>query len=84
MTVGGIILAVLGAGLLIIAGLFFFAAVGPRQGFDIVGPGLYMTGAVVFAVLGAGGLLFGIRMVRENRDLREFDEAMEKNNKDRE
>jgi hypothetical protein len=82
IAITGRIIAVLGAGLLVLAALFFFAAVGPRGYWDFPGSGFFMTAAVVLAVPGAGGLLLGIHLVRQDRDLREFNEAMELNNRE--
>jgi hypothetical protein len=81
MAIAGRILAVLGVGLLIFAVLCFLAAVGPRQGWDIFGPGFYVAAAVIFALPGAGVLLFGIHLVRQDREIREFNEAMERNDR---
>ncbi len=84
MAITGGILAVLGGGLLILAALFFLAAVGPHGYWDFLGSGFYMTAAIVLAVPGAGGLLLGIYLVRKDRNLRDFNEAMGMNNNDKE
>src|SRR5579863_5358341 len=81
MAIIGRILEVFGAGLLTLAVLCFIAGFGPREGWDIFGPGFYMIVALVLAVPGAGSLLFGIHLVRQEREQRESNQAMERNDR---
>jgi hypothetical protein len=81
MAIRGRIFQILGVGLLFLAGYFLLAGLGDQGGgFQIFGPGFAFVLSAVFGVPGAVALLLGIYWVREARDLREFDEAMEANN----
>ena len=82
MAIRGIIFQILGIGLLLLAGWFLFGGLtDPGGGWEIVGPSFAFKVSAVCAVPGAAALLLGIYWVREARSLREFDEAMEANNR---
>jgi len=80
MTIAGKTLVVVGAGLLALAVCIFLASL-PSDGW---GPSGARFGLIVSAfpgVPGACALLLGIYLVRQTRTLREFNEAMEWNNR---
>jgi hypothetical protein len=82
MAIRGRIFQILGVGMLFLAGYFLLAGLGDQGGgFQIFGPGFAFILSAIFGVPGAGALLLGVYWVREARDLREFDEAMEANNR---
>jgi hypothetical protein len=82
MAIRGRILQIIGIGLLLLAGWFLLGGLtDPGGGWEIVGPSFAFKVSAFFAVPGAAALLLGIYWVREARDLREFDEAMEANNR---
>ncbi len=82
MAIRGIIFQILGIGLLILAGWFLLGGLtDPGGGFEIFRPSFWLKVSAVCAVPGAAALLLGIYWVREARSLREFDEAMEANNR---
>jgi len=76
----GRVLVVLGVGLLLLAGLVLLAAFAPKTGWDILA-NLYVPVSEFLGVLGACALLPGIFLVRQGRQLREFNEAMAFNNR---
>jgi hypothetical protein len=79
MSIAGRIFIVLGAGSLLVAGFLLLMMVqGHNSGgwFPDLMDNLILSVAPVFAVLGISGLLYGRHLVREARDVREYDEAM--------
>ena len=82
MAIRGRIFQILGVGLLFLGGYFLLAGLEDQGGgFQIFGPSFAFVLCAVFGVPGVGALVLGIYWVREARDLREFDEAMEANNR---
>jgi len=79
VTIAGKILIVLGAGLLLLAGIFLLDAVIPSGGWGLGGPRFGLIVAAFPGVPGAFALLAGIYLVRRNRITREFNEVMEWN-----
>jgi hypothetical protein len=82
MAIRGRIFQILGVGLLLLAGWFLLGGLtDPGGGWEIVGRSFAFKVSAVCGVPGAGALVLGIYWVREARSLREFDEAMEANNR---
>jgi len=79
MAIAGRILVVLGAGLLLLAGFVFLAAL-PDGSWGPHGAGFGLFLAKFPGVPGIFALLLGVYLVRQERQLREFNEAMERNN----
>ncbi len=77
MAIAGKILIVLGAGLLLLAGIFFLDAVVPSGGWGLGGPRFGLIVAGFPGVPGVCALLVGIYLARRARTRRELNAAME-------
>ncbi len=79
MAIAGKILTVLGAELLLLAGIFFLDAVVPSGGWGLGGPRFGLIVAGFPGLPGVCALLLGIYLSRRARTQREFNAAMEWN-----
>ncbi len=77
----------MGVAALLLAGYLLLKELGcdpGNGGFEVCLAQIVYTASAIFAVLGAVGILIGRHMIREARELREFDEAMEQSNRSKE
>lgn len=77
MAIAGKILTMLGAGLLLLAGIFFLDAVVPSGGWGLGGPRFGLIAAGFPGAPGVCAMLLGIYLARRARTRREFNAAME-------